>query len=253
MASRRRHGRPGGNHLLSVIDRAKSELELLRTQAEGSRSDATLLAAAVAHEIRNVLSPVRAYAQLALACPGDGLLVERALAAASAGAQRATLISEMIIDAARGLKGGSGADIGRAVQQAIALLPPDPNFHVQHPQTTALTAPISQTGLEHVLLNLLLNAKAACGGHGVASISAVVARRQLVISVADDGSGIKPARLDTIFSPFVSESRGGRGLGLTVCRFLVEAAGGSISASSASGRGSCFNIYFPAAACKQAA
>jgi C4-dicarboxylate-specific signal transduction histidine kinase len=122
----------------------------------------------------------------------------------------------------------------------------DKTFHVQHAPSAGLVAQMNQTALEHVLMNLLLNARAASGGGGV-QISARSTGARVVISVVYQGTGIDPARLRGIFSPFVSDSpKGGRGLGLTVSQFLVKAAGGSIEADSQVGKGSCFNIYLRA-------
>jgi two-component system, OmpR family, sensor histidine kinase KdpD len=90
--------------------------------------------------------------------------------------------------------------------------------------------------LEQVLFNLLDNAH-KYGGDGGAAIHARQEGDQVVISVTDEGAGVKPADLERIFEKFY---RGGRtdgrkpgtGLGLSICRGLVEAMGGAITAQS---------------------
>ncbi len=90
--------------------------------------------------------------------------------------------------------------------------------------------------LEQVLFNLLDNAH-KYGGDGGAAIHARQEGDQVVISVTDEGAGVKPADLERIFEKFY---RGGRtdgrkpgtGLGLSICRGLVEAMGGAIAAQS---------------------
>jgi signal transduction histidine kinase len=67
------------------------------------------------------------------------------------------------------------------------------------------------------------------------------------VEIADEGPGINEADLVRIFEPFVSLAGGGVGLGLSIARRLAEVMGGSLSASSAPGRGSRFRLTLPAA------
>ncbi|RXT56490.1 hypothetical protein B6S44_05310 [Bosea sp. Tri-44] len=84
-------------------------------------------------------------------------------------------------------------------------------------------------------------------------------RARLTLTVRDTGIGIDPAVQDHIFRDFVQvdpetgRRNGGAGLGLAICRKLVELMGGSISVASASGQGSTFSVSLPLAAAKAAA
>jgi two-component system sensor histidine kinase KdpD len=108
--------------------------------------------------------------------------------------------------------------------------------------------------LEQVVFNLLDNAH-KYGGEAGAAIHARQEGDQVVISVTDEGPGIKPADLERIFEKFY---RGGRtdgrkpgtGLGLSICRGLVEAMGGVIVAQSPAvrRRGARIVIRLPVAA-----
>src|SRR5207248_4353375 len=87
---------------------------------------------------------------------------------------------------------------------------------------------------------------------GCITLSATIDRRELVISVADQGLGMPAAELDRIFDRFhriqsdVSSGIGGTGLGLAICKGLVEAHGGRIWAESGGqGRGSTFRFALP--------
>ena len=71
-----------------------------------------------------------------------------------------------------------------------------------------------------------------------------VSGKFLCLSIQDNGPGINPDELDTIFDPFVSFSNGS-GLGLYISRALVSGWGGSITAESSLGSGSKFNIFIP--------
>jgi PAS domain S-box-containing protein len=105
--------------------------------------------------------------------------------------------------------------------------------------------------LEQVLVNLINNACDA-GGREV-GISAAApyqeGRRFLRIVVEDNGPGIAADVLPRLFESFVTtKPRGkGTGLGLRICRRIVEEMGGSISAGNRAGRGACFEILLPAA------
>jgi len=104
--------------------------------------------------------------------------------------------------------------------------------------------------LQQVLLNLVMNAcdamadnlgderrlevRTARGGDG-----------SVIASVSDRGRGIPPADLERIFEPFVTTKSNGMGLGLSVCRTIVDAHGGSIVVSSEPGKGSTFTVVLP--------
>ena len=108
------------------------------------------------------------------------------------------------------------------------------------------------TRLRQVLLNLLSNAvKFTETGDIAVSVTpapAVAGRLELRFAVTDSGMGIPPDRLGKLFAPFtqvdasMTRRHGGTGLGLTICRRLVEAMGGSIDVQSVPDRGSTFSF-----------
>ena len=110
--------------------------------------------------------------------------------------------------------------------------------------------------LEQVIFNLLDNAH-KYGLESGASIHARSENDQLIISVTDEGPGIKPGDLDRIFEKFfrggrTDGRRAGTGLGLSICKGLVEAMGGSIMAQSPAirRRGTRIILRFPSADAK---
>jgi two-component system sensor histidine kinase KdpD len=107
--------------------------------------------------------------------------------------------------------------------------------------------------LEQVLFNLLDNAH-KYGGETGATVHARQEGQEVVISVTDEGPGVKPADLERIFEKFYRGGRmdgrkAGTGLGLSICKGLVEAMGGKIEAQSPAlrRRGTRLLVRFPAA------
>jgi len=112
--------------------------------------------------------------------------------------------------------------------------------------------------LEQVLFNLLDNAQ-KYGGEEGAIIHARRAGDELVISITDEGPGIKPSDLARVFEKFYRGGRAdgrkaGTGLGLSICKGLVEAMGGKIEAQSPAvkRRGTRIILRFPAVEPKEA-
>lgn len=109
--------------------------------------------------------------------------------------------------------------------------------------------------LEQVLLNLSLNALRSMPGGGWLELSGRRVQRQgkekeeLVIAVTDTGPGIAPENLQKIFEPGFSTRAGSPGLGLAVCRKIVEQHGGKIEAASRPGAGATFTLRFPLDEC----
>jgi PAS domain S-box-containing protein len=101
--------------------------------------------------------------------------------------------------------------------------------------------------LQHVVINLVLNAIQACAPGGHVSIG-VVDGDPVRVSVADDGCGIAEEDQQRIFEPFFGRRRGGTGLGLFLSLNFVRRWGGDITVRSRPGAGSTFELRLPGAA-----
>jgi FixJ family two-component response regulator len=105
--------------------------------------------------------------------------------------------------------------------------------------------------MEQVALNLMLNAVTAMQstpGEDRAlsvSIAADAPGRPAQVSVADSGKGIEVADLDKVFEPFWTTTPEGLGLGLAICRSIIEAHGGEIEVAPNAGRGVTFRFTLP--------
>ena len=86
--------------------------------------------------------------------------------------------------------------------------------------------------IEGVLSNLLNNAVHAIDGHGEIDVTASTDSKIITIQVKDSGSGIPTENLEKIFEPMFTTKKTGTGLGLVICKSIVEQHGGSISVSN---------------------
>jgi signal transduction histidine kinase len=106
--------------------------------------------------------------------------------------------------------------------------------------------------LKQVFLNLLKNAVEAMPNGGTITVRSRYApgdcsaeRGHVIVEVEDTGNGIPSGELETIFKPFYSTKKKGMGLGLSLCRGIIEKHGGKIQAAAQEGKGCCFIIEIP--------
>jgi len=101
--------------------------------------------------------------------------------------------------------------------------------------------------LRQVVENLVRNAREAMEGQEGARLQVSLARDggSAVVRVADNGPGVPPEKLERIFQPFVSTKGKGMGLGLAICREIVEAHAGRLDVESAVGQGTTFTVRLP--------
>ena len=106
---------------------------------------------------------------------------------------------------------------------------------------------IDRTQIEQVLINLIKNAKEACSRkeHPRIEVKMLPALSwQCLITVSDNGEGILPEVQDKIFVPFFTTKPSGSGIGLSLCKEVMNRHGGNITVQSAVGKGSCFTLLF---------
>jgi two-component system sensor kinase FixL len=103
--------------------------------------------------------------------------------------------------------------------------------------------------LQQVMLNLLINGCDAVAGRGREArlhvSSRVTERGSVAIAISDNGDGIAPQDIERIFEPFVTSKSHGIGLGLAICRSIIEAHGGRLWASNNASRGATMEFELP--------
>jgi signal transduction histidine kinase len=99
--------------------------------------------------------------------------------------------------------------------------------------------------MEQVLINLIKNACESSFSDKPVAVKVSISKNEYqrpLIKVYDTGEGILPEVMDKIFVPFFTTKTNGSGIGLSICRQIVNLHGGVISAQSEPGKGSCFTI-----------
>jgi len=212
------------------------------------------MTAMLAHEFNNLLTPIVGYAELA---KQDPALVAKALDKACAGGQHAKDLCRALLAVCRGQETPNEAvDLRAVIDRTLEAIPCPPHqdeIDLTVAVPAGLTLQARPTELQQILLNLLLNARrailASSPPHRI-DIRGVLADGTCAVTVRDNGVGIAREDLARIFDPFFStadpaEGNGGSGLGLAVCRRMVDSLGGQIAVSSTLGEGTTFTITLP--------
>src|SRR5262249_53012766 len=142
------------------------------------------------------------------------------------------------------------ADLGPLVEQTLGLVAGRARARQVRLEWEAPAAPIQAAvdpgQFRQVLLNLLLNALDAVAPGGVIQVS--LGRNPgggPALGVTDPGGGLPAGLGSRIFAPFPTTKETGLGLGLSICKRIAEAHGGTISAESRPGGGAVFTLSLP--------
>jgi signal transduction histidine kinase len=240
------------------------EVAGLREQSRREAHEREDLLTVVSHELRTPLTVIAGYHRL--------LLSEDAAVGTLSGAQRRYLeesaracrkldaFVEKLLAASHEPRGADVLELGTgslsaAAEEAVrgvAPLAAERDVRLTLSLPPGCRARFDRTALEQVLTNLLSNALRYAPRGGRIEVAArelrEAGRRMLELSVSDDGPGVPPADRRRIFDPYVQAGKaagGGLGLGLAICRRLVEAHGGSISVSDSALGGARFAFTLP--------
>ncbi len=213
------------------------------------------------HELRVPVTIVHGYCTLLRDSLGPGLLGPQAeyLQAACDSSEKLVDLVNNMLDLSRFEAGKMGLElvpgtlhdtvneVFRDLQPVASrarlrlTVGPVPNRPVLHDRPT----------VQRVLANLLSNAIKFTPEGGRIAIEFEVVGQDLVVSVSDTGKGVPPEQLPRLFDEFTQvgreDARRGSGLGLSICRKIVESHGGRIWAESEPGRGSRFRFTLPLA------
>jgi signal transduction histidine kinase len=236
-----------------------TDTDLLRQQLLQAQrmSSVGTLASSVAHEFNNILTTIINYAKLGLRTAETGSARTEALEKILKGSQRAaTIVASMLGFARKNAMQREMTDLAQLAEEVLILSDKDlAKHHVQVERKfhDKVRAPVVPGQIEQILLNLVINARQAMprGGKLRIEIRENLQAQMAEIRVSDTGIGIPPEQLRLIFEPFYStkepdeHGHGGSGLGLSVCRQIIEQHNGRIRVESVVGKGSTFTVKLP--------
>lgn len=246
-----------------ITARVQVQQDLRRLADELAAADRrkTEFLATLAHELRNPLAPVRNALEIMRRSPSDAAAQRHARDLLERQVNHMVRLIDDLMDIARISRGHIElqkttvtlqALVATAVETSQPLI--DEGRHrlkVDLPPE-AVTLQVDPTRMAQALGNLLNNAAKYTPPGGELHLQGQVVGEQIEIQVSDNGVGITPDVLGSVFDMFtqagsnIGRSQGGLGIGLSVVRHWVELHGGSVSASSPGhGQGSTFTLSLP--------
>ena len=248
-----------------------TERQRLRQEADAHREELARLARLVtlnelatglAHELSQPLTAITSYTQESLRRLREGSIVT----ASTRGAMEHVLTqTQRATDIIRHLRNFAGkhtpaqtkTDINHLVRRAVGLIAPvarKSGIAVRLDLAEDLPR-VSVDGLqiEQVILNLMQNAIDAMPDTGHAKYEVTIKTsatydHQLSVTVTDLGTGLRAEDVERVFEPFFTTKHQGMGMGLAICRNIIEAHGGSLTAAKNRPRGTVFRFTLPAGA-----
>ena len=240
----------------------EEQVEYLKQQLAHSQKMAALgeLVSTTTHEYNNVLMTVINYAKMGLRHKDDATRQKSFEKILKAG-HRAAKITNGILGFARN-RGDEfePTDMVKLIDDAMILLEREMNkYRISveiRVEDNLPEAMVNTNQIQQVLLNLLINSRQAMSGGGRIMIK--LARDpqsdMIELTVRDNGAGIPEDKLGRIFDPYFSTKagpdetgKGGTGVGLSMCRDIIEAHHGKIQVASAVGKGTAFILKLPIA------
>ncbi|MBI3822366.1 MAG: sensor histidine kinase [Planctomycetes bacterium] len=236
-----------------------TETEQLREQLLRAQrlSSVGTLASSVAHEFNNILTTLIMYAKLGMKPDGSDASKQQAFEKILKGSQRAAvIISSMLGFARNSSTQREMVELVPLLEEVLVLTDKDLSKHqirIEKRYHSRPKAPIVRGQIEQILLNLLINARQSMpkGGRLTIDIRDNDKTNMAEIAICDTGVGIPPDQLRLIFEPFYTTKKpdeaghGGSGLGLSVCRQIIEQHQGRIRVESIVGKGSKFTVKLP--------
>jgi C4-dicarboxylate-specific signal transduction histidine kinase len=247
-----------------ALEIVRSERQYRQLQTELAHANRVLtmgeLSASITHEVNQPIAAARNNVVAALhfldGDPPDLQEVREALAAAVKDADRVgAIVGRMRSLMQKASPRLDQVDLNEALQEVIELTRGEALKNgVSVESQLAKGLPIiagDRVQLQQVVLNLILNALHAMGAVSEGARQVIITTRQielnnLYVGVQDTGPGMSPETISRLFEPFYTTKPNGMGMGLVICRSIVEAHGGRLWATACQPRGALFQFAIPA-------
>lgn len=266
-------GRPATlNFLTDITERIEMEEEKKRMEAQLAQAQKIealgTFAGGIAHDLNNILYPIIINIELLLAEAEEGTETHETLGQILTAAQRGRdLVKQILTFSRKSDQRMAPVEVGPLMKETMSLL------RSSLPSTIELSSRIEDglppvmgdaTQIQQIVLNLCRNAADSLQSlKGTIGVKLSRTRIEpgpkdkglqpgeyLVLSVEDNGKGIRPENLDRVFEPFFTTKEVGKGIGmgLPVALGVAKRHGGTITAQSRIDKGSVFTVYLPAMA-----
>jgi PAS domain S-box-containing protein len=246
-----------------ITERKRLEDNLRRLAVDLSNADRRKneFLATLAHELRNPLAPMSNMLEVVKRADGDSDIIKTAHETLERQLGQMIRLVDDLLDLNRVTHDRlelrrDEVELSSVIQQAVEVARPLVDSSAHHLTIDLPDEPIylnaDRARLAQLFGNLLNNSCKYTRPEGTVSLSAKRVGDEVVVTVKDNGAGIPPDKLDSIFDMFMQvdrsseRSQGGLGIGLTLVKRLTEMHGGSIEARSAGeGQGSEFIVRLP--------
>ena len=206
------------------------------------------MGATLAHEIRNPLAGIKGYAQVIEKNPSDPRSGSFARCVVTEALRLENLVNNLLAYAGSDQGKMLPLDLAELISSTVSLLRPEAEqLQVEIIIEAPASLPIdgNRDKLGQLLLNLGKNALQAMPKGGVLRMTAGKSGADVMLTASDSGQGISREALPRIFEPFFTTRARGTGLGLALCRKIVEEHKGKISVESTVGKGTVVSITLP--------
>jgi PAS domain S-box-containing protein len=243
--------------LLSETQLAYKELQKAQAQLVQSAKMAAVgeLAAGVAHELNNPLTSVLGFAQVLMrSISPDDPGYENLVTIAQEALRARDIVRDLLVFSQQTASTQELADVNEVIRNTLSLIRRQfetSGVAVQENLADDLPTLFLATGrIKQVFLNLFTNALQAMPNGGRLMVSSRLVEDEVLVRIADTGSGIPEEHLSRIFEPFFTTKPVGQGtgLGLSVSLGIVQEHGGRIEVESLPGEGSTVGVWLPVTA-----
>ena len=261
-----------GRDITYRLEAGKEKLRLEEKLQNARKMEAIgTLAGGVAHDLNNILSGIVSYPELLLLqLPEDSPLVKPIKTILQSGEKATAIVQDLLTLARRGTEIFEIVNLNTIVNDYLNS-PEFGKIRTQHPKVTErvnladdlFNIEGSSVHLSKTIMNLVLNAAEAMPDGGQIHIATenryidtefqghedIAEGDYVVLTITDEGSGIAPDDMDRIFEPFYTKKEmgnSGTGLGMSVVWGTIKDHKGYIDLKSTIGRGTAFEIFFPA-------
>jgi PAS domain S-box-containing protein len=242
--------------IMDVTESLKMEEEILK----GSKLKSLgVLAGGIAHDFNNILTVIAGNTAMAkTGCNNGEYVLDLLEEIETATGQARTLTHQLLTFSKGGVPVKETASIAELIKESAMFVLRGSNVRCEFDIPEDLWAVEIDVGqVNQVISNLVINADQAMPEGGVIKIfarniesepieqSAPSPRRQVCITIEDQGTGIQEENLANIFEPYFTTKKDGHGLGLATSYSVIKRHGGDIQVESSLGIGTRFTIYLP--------